>query len=100
MNCTHGIDTTAVQRVHCELASITKENTYLRGQLQSVKCPYGHKNESGVCSLGYPGCACADDWFVAQDEMHRDIVARLAAVTAERDTLKIKLNSLCPNQPT
>ena len=67
-----------------ELASMTAErdearteNTYMRGQLSSVKCPYGHKDANGVCLLGYPGCACADDWFAAQEAMHAAMVQRL-----------------------
>jgi len=81
-----------------QLAEVTRqrdearrENTYIRGQLTSVKCPYGHKLPSGVCSLGYPGCACADDWFAAQDEMHRAMVDRLAALAKERDEARREL---------
>jgi hypothetical protein len=70
---------------------LQKENTYLRGQLQSVKCPYGHKNADGVCSQGIPGCSCADDLWAANDEIGRDVLNRLAATAAEVCRLRAAL---------
>jgi hypothetical protein len=38
------------------------------------ECPYGHRLPDGVCKLGYPGCACADDAACHEDETVRCII--------------------------
>ena len=45
---------------------LIRENEVLRGLVQTNpewKCPYGVNSRSsmGFCSLGFPGCLCADD---------------------------------------
>lgn len=42
---------------------LEKENTVLRVMAAKAGCPYGHAPD-GYCTLGYPGCACADDAMV------------------------------------
>lgn len=49
-----------------ELRRLRIENTILRVLAAKTQCLYGHRDASGVCSRGYPGCACADD-LVALD---------------------------------
>jgi phosphoglycolate phosphatase-like HAD superfamily hydrolase len=42
------------------LLDVQKENTALRALVAKQQCVYGY-SKNGVCKLGYPGCACADD---------------------------------------
>ena len=44
-----------------ELNHLERENAHLRLIHARFGCPYGHGDPVRGCSLGYPGCACADD---------------------------------------
>jgi hypothetical protein len=54
-----------------EAQRLERENTHLRGIVATSNvCVYGHRLPDGICSLGYPGCACEDD-IVALIEAHQ-----------------------------
>ena len=48
------------EEAEADVTKLSKENTALRALVAKHTCVYGH-NKDGVCELGYPGCACADD---------------------------------------
>ena len=65
------------QLLNSKLAELKKENTYLRAFHAKQACAYGH-NKDGVCQLGYPGCVCADDMLVFDEEHVRLLRQQLA----------------------
>jgi hypothetical protein len=60
--------------LRAERDQLKKENTALRAIVVKHECPYGHRLPDGVCKLGYPGCACADDAACHEDETVRCII--------------------------
>lgn len=50
-----------------EIERLDAENTILRGLAQKVECPHKQRGGDGVCRMGYPGCACADDLMAMFD---------------------------------
>lgn len=59
-----------VEKLKQDLAQATKENDYLRGLLavSGAPCVYCGLEDKGKCTRGFPGCAWADDVFVAFEQ--------------------------------
>jgi hypothetical protein len=69
--------------------TLERENAHLRIMAASVRCPYGHRDVSGSCELGYPGCACMDDLLALQSwcpEDEQKAVVRLGKRVAEAES--------------
>jgi hypothetical protein len=74
-----------------ECEELGKENSALRVMVVKHECPYGHRNKDGVCNLGYPGCACADDVFCFENEHGRTLIQERDQLKAHVERLKIAL---------
>jgi hypothetical protein len=59
------------------------EKEILALRLRARRCPYGHADEQNVCSLGIPGCACADDQVVYFDTYGDSIAGRRETLIEE-----------------
>lgn len=63
-----------------KIEQLEKENTVLRGLVQvnkDWKCSHGQDVPAmAYCQLGFPGCNCADDLLLAQDEVYRAWIKR------------------------
>lgn len=66
-----------------EIAQLQKENDYLRAIVARKECAYGHRLPNGICKLGYPGCACADDIMCAEEPFLKDLLERLRKAEAK-----------------
>ena len=55
----------AIAALEAKLVSSERENAFLRVIAETFACPYGHRSAAGLCELGYPGCACMDDFICA-----------------------------------
>ena len=67
-----------------------RENDFLRGLLSKLNIPCMHCGETnmGHCPHGFPGCAQADDLYVADDETMKRLLAENRALKAELAKLK------------
>jgi hypothetical protein len=78
-----------VEQLRAELEAERTRCRQFAGLVQTNpewKCPYGERGPSiGHCTLGFPGCACADDRLAVLCEDEERIVAKL---TEERDQLQ------------
>lgn len=79
-----------------EAVGLRKENDALRALAAVRGCVYGYQNPAGVCSLGYPGCACMDDLVATMvwspEDEGRAATKRLLdrAVTAEAEIERLR----------
>jgi len=81
------------------LEALENENRILRGLVQTNidwKCPYGVQvSNMGLCPLGFPGCACADDRIAVlckdEDRIVSGLQKRLDAVVAQSTRLRAAL---------
>lgn len=69
----------------------------MRLRLVARNCPYGF-SRGGTCQLGFPGCACADDMFVAYHDggMATDLEKRREQLV---ESLRIELTALRASLP-
>lgn len=65
-----------------EQKQLETENAALRALLAQHTCVYGYRSDAGVCALGYPGCACADDLVVWDAERSQTLGAEMEALRA------------------
>lgn len=74
-----GGGTAAVHSNEC-WQQIKDENTALRVVAGKVQCVYGMNREGKGCELGYPGCACADDFVIFDMERGEKVGAVLQKI--------------------
>lgn len=78
--------------------TLKDENTALRAYSAKFGCAYGMKGPHG-CSLGYPGCACADDILVFDMERGAKVGAVLQVVRLGLTFLKTLPLAFAPLMP-
>ncbi len=88
-DCTEYVPRAKLDTIEHELQQERVRSRQFAGLVQTNtdwRCPYGENVPSmGLCSLGFPGCACADDRLAVLCEDEERIVAKL---TEERDQLQ------------
>jgi hypothetical protein len=80
--------------------AIKDENTALRAIAVKVQCVYG-MTKDGVCQLGFPGCACADDvlcWDMERSAKVGEALQRIRKSLVTLETLPLILTGNLPTQ--
>lgn len=77
---------------------VKMENSCLRALAAKHGCVYGHQKD-GVCSLGYPGCACADDLMCWGEERMPTYGAEKLALVSQLEQAKSLLSLILDELP-